>query len=181
MGFVANFKTEKPHHGTAFQWFDQGEILAYLPLPGQQMSMVWSVPPARAKALVEASSEALESAVAKAGHHMLGSLQCVGPAREFPLNLMKVASPIASRTILIGDAAHGIHPLSGHGVNLGFKTQLHWLKYSVSDQIGWTLAAIQFYDATHACVQKNPLLCNTLRIVFTVFCFYPKQGFKIGA
>ncbi len=120
-GVVANFKTEKPHHGTAFQWFDQGEILAYLPLPGQQMSMVWSVPPARAKALVEASSEALESAVAKAGHHMLGSLQCVGPAREFPLNLMKVASPIASRTILIGDAAHGIHPLSGHGVNLGFQ------------------------------------------------------------
>ena len=58
--------------------------------------------------------------LAAAGDHVLGHLSPIGAARGFPLRLIRVPNPIASRVALIGDAAHGIHPLSGHGINLGF-------------------------------------------------------------
>lgn len=120
-GVIANFEIEKPHHSTAWQWFDQGTILAYLPLPGKLMSMVWSVPPEKAADLTTISAKALSEAVSQAGHHVLGALKCMTPAQSFPLRLMTLDRVIASRIVLIGDAAHGIHPLSGQGVNLGFQ------------------------------------------------------------
>jgi 2-polyprenyl-6-methoxyphenol hydroxylase-like FAD-dependent oxidoreductase len=59
--------------------------------------------------------------VAAAGNHQLGSLEVVTAAAAFPLRLMRVAHTTLPRLALIGDAAHAIHPLSGHGINLGFQ------------------------------------------------------------
>jgi len=120
-GVVANFRCEKPHRDTAFQWFRKDGVLAYLPLPEQHMSMVWSAPDALADELVALSPEALCTRVAEAGEHRLGALTPVTPAAAFPLRLMRVDSAVQARLALIGDAAHAIHPLSGHGINLGYQ------------------------------------------------------------
>ena len=120
-GVVANFRCEKPHRDTAFQWFRKDGVLAYLPLPDQHMSMVWSAPDALADELVALSPEALCAKVAEAGEQRLGALTPVTPAAAFPLRLMRVDSAVQPRLALIGDAAHAIHPLSGHGINLGYQ------------------------------------------------------------
>ncbi|WP_018412866.1 UbiH/UbiF family hydroxylase [Methyloversatilis thermotolerans] len=119
-GVVANFRCEKPHLGTAWQWFRNDGVLAFLPLPDQHMSMVWSAPEAVAHELLQYEPATLAAHVAAAGEHVLGRLELVTPAAGFPLRLMQVPQVIAPGLALIGDAAHAIHPLSGHGVNLGF-------------------------------------------------------------
>ncbi|TVO68808.1 UbiH/UbiF family hydroxylase [Denitromonas ohlonensis] len=120
-GVVANFRCEKPHRNTAYQWFREDGILAYLPLPDNMISIVWSAPDDVADALVALSPEALCQRVAEAGQHTLGKLTPETPAAAFPLRLMRVPQPTAPRVALIGDAAHAIHPLSGHGINLGYQ------------------------------------------------------------
>lgn len=120
-GVVANFHCEKPHRNTAYQWFREDGILAYLPLPDNMISIVWSAPDDVADALVALSPDALCQRVAEAGQHTLGKLTPETPAAAFPLRLMRVPQPTAPRVALIGDAAHAIHPLSGHGINLGYQ------------------------------------------------------------
>lgn len=121
MGVVANFATEKAHRGTAWQWFREDGILAYLPLPGKLMSIVWSTPDAHAEELLQLAPEDFARRVAAAGQQVLGDLEVVTPAAGFPLRLIRVPQVIAPRLALVGDAGHGIHPLSGHGINLGYQ------------------------------------------------------------
>ncbi len=121
MGVVANFICSQAHHGTAFQWFRRDGVLAWLPLPGQRISMVWSTPERHARELLALSPEALCQHVAAAGEKRLGDLSLLTPPAAFPLRLMRAPKLVAPRLALIGDAAHTIHPLSGHGINLGFK------------------------------------------------------------
>jgi len=120
MGVVANFECEKPHHNTAFQWFRADGVLAWLPLPGNRISMVWSTPETHAQELLGLDAPKLCGRVAKAGNDRLGALSLQAPPAAFPLRLTRVPRIVAPRLALIGDAAHAIHPLSGHGINLGF-------------------------------------------------------------
>ena len=120
-GVVANFACAKPHRNIAYQWFRDDGVLAWLPLPGQRISIVWSTPDAHADTLCALPAEALAECVADAGQNTLGALQLITPASAFPLRLMRVPQTVGPRLALIGDAAHGIHPLSGHGINLGFQ------------------------------------------------------------
>lgn len=119
-GVVANFRCGKAHLGTAFQWFREDGILAWLPLPGDRMSMVWSTSEAHAAELLALSERSLCERVSEAGGRALGELDLITPAAAFPLALRKSDSMIGNRVALVGDAAHTVHPLAGHGVNLGF-------------------------------------------------------------
>jgi 2-octaprenylphenol hydroxylase len=121
MGLVANFKCSVPHRGIARQWFRDDGVLAWLPLPGNRISIVWSTPDRNASELLALPAEELSARVAAAGGHELGKLDLLAPAAAFPLRLMRVPRTVAPRLALIGDAAHGIHPLSGHGINLGYQ------------------------------------------------------------
>ncbi|MEW5889325.1 MAG: UbiH/UbiF family hydroxylase [Pseudomonadota bacterium] len=119
-GVVANLACERPHRNTAFQWFREDGVLAWLPLPGELISMVWSTPDAHAAELRALPAEEFCRRVADAGGWRLGALRMVTAPAAFPLRLMRVSQVVAPRLALIGDAAHAIHPLSGHGINLGF-------------------------------------------------------------
>ncbi|MDR1996630.1 UbiH/UbiF family hydroxylase [Azonexus sp.] len=120
-GVVANFATAKAPRGTAYQWFRDDGVLAWLPLPGNHISIVWSTPEAQADELCALAPDSLCRRVAEAGRGVLGELELLTPAVAFPLRLMRVPQAVAPRLALVGDAAHGIHPLSGHGINLGFQ------------------------------------------------------------
>ena len=121
IGVVANFETERPHRGVAYQWFRPDGVLAYLPLTGNRISIVWSTPPEHAAELQSLSLTALAEKVAEAGEHVLGALTAVTPAAGFPLIRRRAREWVRPGLVLLGDTAHTVHPLAGQGVNLGFR------------------------------------------------------------
>ena len=121
LGVVANFSCEKPHHGVAFQWFMREGVLALLPLPGDRVSMVWSIARERGQALLALTAQELATEVEAASRDVLGALQLVTPPAAFPLKLQRVTQFVKPRLALVGDAAHNVHPLAGQGMNLGFR------------------------------------------------------------
>ncbi|WP_284078140.1 UbiH/UbiF family hydroxylase [Herbaspirillum aquaticum] len=120
---VTNFSCELPHRGVAYQWFSPTEgVIALLPLPGNRVSLVWSAPQALADQLLQLPLSALAERLAQWAKPVLGTLTPLQPevAKAFPLRLIKPHAMIAPRVALIGDAAHVVHPMAGHGMNLGF-------------------------------------------------------------
>ncbi len=117
-GVVANFTTELVHNNTAYQWFKNGSVLAFLPLSNNKISIVWSTD--KYQELLNLNSEDFEQHVASFGDYKLGKLKLISKPVAFPLRLYTLNKVYAKRVVLIGDAAHTIHPLAGQGVNLGF-------------------------------------------------------------
>lgn len=115
---VANFRCEKPHRNTAYQWFAGGPVLALLPLPGDRVSMVWSLPCAEAERL---DADNVAAAVEAACNRTLGSLTLLTPPRSYRLRRLAAHRLVAPRIALAGDAAHVVHPLAGQGLNLGLQ------------------------------------------------------------
>jgi len=118
---VANFTAAKPHRGFAFQWFRRDGVLALLPLPGNRVSMVWSTTEDHAAQLLTFAQDELAAHVAQSSREMLGDLRLITPAAAFSLRLQRVRQLVLPRLVLVGDAAHNVHPLAGQGVNLGFR------------------------------------------------------------
>lgn len=121
MGVVANFETELAHQQTAYQWFSELGVLAWLPLPGNRISMVWSADELFANELASMDANSLCEMVSNQGGNVLGELRVLTPARAFPLKEQTPEMLVKANLALIGDAAHTIHPLAGQGVNLGFR------------------------------------------------------------
>lgn len=118
---VANFSIELSHQNIARQWFRRDGVLALLPLPDKLISMVWSANKEQSNRLLNLSETDICQQVEEASGHALGKLKLITNPVSFPLNFVHVKNLIKPRLALIGDAAHGIHPLAGQGVNLGLR------------------------------------------------------------
>ncbi len=118
---VSAIAHEKPHLGIAHQFFMPAGPLAILPLPGNRSSIVWSEETAAATAIQALDDEGYLAALRPRFGDFLGEISLAGPRFTYPLTLSLAEAFIAPRVALLGDAAHGVHPIAGQGLNLGLR------------------------------------------------------------
>jgi len=120
-GIVTTVRHERPHEGRAEEHFLPAGPFAILPLKGDRSSLVWTERTRDAKRLVEGDEFTFELELERRFGHHLGKIELDGKRQAYPLGLRLAREFVKPRFALIGDAAHGIHPIAGQGLNLGFK------------------------------------------------------------
>ncbi|MFN9711926.1 MAG: UbiH/UbiF/VisC/COQ6 family ubiquinone biosynthesis hydroxylase [Alphaproteobacteria bacterium] len=120
-GVVATVRMERPHGGVAHEYFLPGGPFAILPLTENRASLVWTESTARGEALKTARPEVFQAHLARRFGEFLGEITVEGPIFTYPLSLQLAERFVAPRVALLGDSAHGVHPIAGQGLNLGLK------------------------------------------------------------
>jgi 2-octaprenylphenol hydroxylase len=166
---VATVTTELPHQHTAYQVFHPDGPLAFLPLvDAHQCSIVWSTEPSRVEELMRLSDEAFNGELERAFASKLGSVTLSGARHSFPLRMRHVQQYCGKRWVLLGDAAHTIHPLAGLGLNVGLSDVRAWLRLlDKAPQKIWSSKHLSAYqrERKHA-VWQTILLMEGLKRFF---------------
>jgi 2-octaprenyl-6-methoxyphenol hydroxylase len=120
-GIVTTVSHSKPHHGKAVQHFLPSGPFAILPLKGNRSSIVWSEEKGRAAEIMAGDEANFLAELSLRFGDRLGAIELAGPRQSFPLDLQIARSFVRDRFVLIGDAAHAVHPLAGQGLNIGMR------------------------------------------------------------
>ncbi|MCL7715115.1 UbiH/UbiF family hydroxylase [Stenotrophomonas mori] len=120
-GVVGYVDSERPNEATAWQRFLDTGPLAVLPVARHRSSIVWSLPDAEAERVLALDDEAFGRELTGAFAGRLGAMRAASPRAAFPLRRQLASDYVAGRVLVLGDAAHVVHPLAGQGVNLGLR------------------------------------------------------------
>lgn len=120
-GLIANIATQAPHQGQAFERFTQHGPIALLPLTEQRYSLVWCDEPTRLQKLLALNEGEFLAQLQQEFGYRAGLFTQVGQRHVYPLQLGKAAQLMAYHSVVIGNAAHAVHPIAGQGFNLGLR------------------------------------------------------------
>ncbi|MDH4133428.1 MAG: 2-octaprenyl-6-methoxyphenyl hydroxylase [Gammaproteobacteria bacterium] len=118
---VTNITPEQPHRNVAYERFTDSGPLALLPMSANRCAVVWSLPPESVEAMLALDDAAFLTLLQERFGTRLGRFLKVGKRAAYPLAYTKVAEHISPRLVLIGNAAHTVHPVAGQGFNLGLR------------------------------------------------------------
>jgi 2-octaprenyl-6-methoxyphenol hydroxylase len=121
VALIANVGADRPHEGIAYERFTPTGPLALLPLADGAWGLVWTLEPARAAAVLEFSDDRFLHELQQCFGWRAGRFTRVGRRAAYPLQLNRAEGTVASRAVLIGNAAQALHPVAGQGFNLGLR------------------------------------------------------------
>lgn len=118
---IANVSTRTPHQGVAYERFTRSGPLALLPLVENRSALVWTLPPSQAQALQQADPQRFVQALNQAFGYRLGGFTQVGERHLYPLELVEACEQVRRHLVVLGNAAHSLHPVAGQGYNLSLR------------------------------------------------------------
>ena len=118
---VTTVKSSLPHKNTAYERFTSSGPLALLPVDDNQSAIVWTRSNEDAETLMSCSEADFLADLQQCFGYKLGEFSLIAPRRAFPLSLIRAEKMIAARTVIVGNAAHQLHPVAGQGFNLGLR------------------------------------------------------------
>jgi len=118
---IANVTPGIKHHNVAYERFTDSGPVAFLPVTGNRCSVVWTVPAQQAEELMQLDDEDFLQRLQQRFGFRLGQLQKVGRRHVYPLKLIETTQVVRNRVVMVGNAAHSIHPVAGQGFNLALR------------------------------------------------------------
>ena len=180
---VCNVQTQKPHQHVAFERFTDHGPLAFLPLgesaDSKLSSLVWTRAPAAADRLVQASEAEFNAELQQAFGYRLGRIERCGERFSYPLRLIEAQEQVRPHLIVMGNAAHSLHPVAGQGYNLALRAVLKLVEHlQAARAVGQNIGAndvLNDYLAAQRSDQRNTIAFSHLAA--TVFV---NDGFVVG-
>jgi 2-octaprenyl-6-methoxyphenol hydroxylase len=165
---ITTVKTDKPHHGLAYERFVGSGPLALLPIKTDEFAVVWTLEPQDVATFTEMSDGRFLAKLQIAYGDRAGTFESLGSRQVYPLTLERVNQPAGQRVVVIGNAAHLVHPVAGQGFNLGLKdvadlTELICEAHERGDDIG-APALVERYS-THRQRETRNVLEFTDRMI----------------
>lgn len=166
---VATVYTEKPHQATAYQVFHPQGALAFLPLADpHHCSIVWSTSTSYAHFLMTLQEQDFALQLAQTFSDKLGVCSMLSPRSQFPLHMRHVERYSGANWLLMGDAAHTIHPLAGLGLNVGLADLSDWLTLLDANQQHWSVKILKMYQRQRkCCVWQTIALMDGFKTIFS--------------